>query len=310
MKVSIVIPSYNRGEILADTVRMALAQHYHDYEVIVVDQSPSPSLSLQDGRLRILHRTQPNLPAARNAGVLAARGEIIVFLDDDVVFPPDYVSLHVRHYDDPSVGGVMGFTLPPDDTNEEELFAWRCAHYGAEGPVTNGRVAVSRAIGGNTSYRRSLLFEAGLSDERYGGSGWYEDIDLSIRVRHHGHRLIFDSGIRLLHLALPSGGCQNRDPKLQGQREFEHVRYFCYFNLKNRNILGYSEVSKSLWRTYREYALNQSVIRAGVRHTLTRQVSYFKGLAQALWWSATPATLPPISDAAPITGVIFGTQTH
>ena len=90
-----VIPTYQRGDVLADTISMALRQDYRNFEVIVVDQSPETPPRVRallkasaDRPLRYLRLSTPNLPGARNAGVRAATGEIIVFIDDDVVIGP------------------------------------------------------------------------------------------------------------------------------------------------------------------------------------------------------------------------------
>src|ERR1700733_2038251 len=103
--VSVIIATYNRGEVLCDTVAMALAQDYPDFEVIVVDQTPEPPAMVREfvkaagDRLRYVRREIPNLPAARNTGIRIARGEIVVFIDDDVIIGPEYVTAHVRLYE-------------------------------------------------------------------------------------------------------------------------------------------------------------------------------------------------------------------
>src|SRR5882762_11172627 len=93
-RMSVVIPTYNRGSILADTLRMVLQQDYDDYEIIVVDQSTECSPEVEEviataaEKIRYLRLHVPNLPAARNAGVRAATGDIIAFIDDDVEIGP------------------------------------------------------------------------------------------------------------------------------------------------------------------------------------------------------------------------------
>lgn len=90
MKLSIVIPVYNTGNTLERCVESVLGQNYDDYELILVDDgSTDNSPSLCDlyavGRpfVNVIHQRNRGLSAARNAGIDAARGEYITFLDSD-----------------------------------------------------------------------------------------------------------------------------------------------------------------------------------------------------------------------------------
>lgn len=298
MKASLIIPTYNRGDVLIETLRMALAQDSHDYEVIVVDQTATVSESLRAfldsaGRcIRYIRLPFPNLPAARNAAVLAATGEIVIFVDDDVVFDSDYVGSHMCRYTDPSVGAVMGLTFPPGGASDEEALAAARALFGGREVLADGLFTVSWVVGCNSSYRRSAILGAGFSDERFGGSGWCEDADLATRVGHLGYKLLLDRRIKLVHLALPSGGCANRDLDGQKQKELEHVQLFAFHFVKNRRIIGPRNFAHSLWRGYRVFAMNRKVLRAGYWSLLERHVSYLKVLARVRSWSAEPVPRP------------------
>jgi GT2 family glycosyltransferase len=266
--VSIVIPSYNRGELLAETTAMALRQDYPDFEVIVVDQTAEPSsrmLSLAEssaGRLQYIHRPTPNLPAARNVGVRAARGEIIVFIDDDVVLGPEYIAAHVCRYDDPSVGAVMGITFHPWDTSETAVLEGTLRLFGPRGALPDGAFLVLSVVGCNSSFRRRAIIDAGMSDERFTGSGRGEDTDLSMRVGRLGYKLVFDPKVRLLHLAVTAGGCANRDTAAEERRRDENCRLQLLLLMKNWSSFGVRHVLSNMWGSYRNYALNRSSIES------------------------------------------------
>jgi glycosyltransferase involved in cell wall biosynthesis len=94
-QVSVVIPTRNRWSLLSRcALRSALAQKEVDIEVIVVDdcstdETPERLARLEESRLRVIRRDGPgNVSAARNAGVAAARGTWVAFLDDDDVWSP------------------------------------------------------------------------------------------------------------------------------------------------------------------------------------------------------------------------------
>jgi GT2 family glycosyltransferase len=296
MRVSVVIPSYDRGDILADTIGMALRQNHDDFEVIVVDQSAeiSPAvahvLATPDPRLRYIRLATPNLPGARNAGVRAATGEIIVFIDDDVVIEVDFVSSYARLFRDPTVGGAMGMTIVPGekepDLDEIGRRFWILER------LADGTAVVSWLVGCNSAYRRKAIIEAGMSDERFTGAAWSEDADLSVRVRHAGYRFLYDPRVRLIHLALPSGGCANRKVTDAEKRDEHRYLLFLYFVLKNRAIMGARQTLRNIWRTYRDYAFNRSLLLS--RKWFRRQVLFAKNLSTALRMAAQQADPPKI----------------
>ena len=262
--VSIVIPTYNRGEILCQTIKMALAQDYPDFEVIVVDQTQDPPekvrafVAAADKRLRYVRRDTPNLPAARNAGVRIARGEIIVFIDDDVVLDPGYVRSHVARYGNPVLGAVTGMTLAPSPggNDEAEMLKMRLGAFGIKERLEDGCFRTYAIEGCNCSFRKEAIIRAGMFDERFTGSAWGEDTDLALRVKHQGYLLVLDPKVRLVHLALESGGCQNRDARNEHVAS-EHHRLFLYHVIKNRSIFGTARMIFILWGAYRACALNR-----------------------------------------------------
>ena len=107
MKVSVIIGTYNRRDLLARTLPTVLTQDFpaHEYEVVVVvDGSTDGTVELlRDLRppceLRVI--TQPNrgLAAARNAGAAASRGELLVFLDDDILCDRRLLAAHVAAHE-------------------------------------------------------------------------------------------------------------------------------------------------------------------------------------------------------------------
>lgn len=112
--LSIVIPSYNVAPYIEAAISSALDQTFTDLEVIVVndgstDQTPAIieriAAERNDPRLKIIHRANGGLAAARNTGIKAAMGEFIGFLDSDDVWHPTKAAKHVdRMRADPTIG--------------------------------------------------------------------------------------------------------------------------------------------------------------------------------------------------------------
>jgi glycosyltransferase involved in cell wall biosynthesis len=92
MLFSVVIPTYNRAELLRIALDSVLAQTFTDYEVIVVDDGSTDGtweqLQALGSRIHVLHQQNAGPGAARNLGVAQARGDYVAFLDsDDLWFP-------------------------------------------------------------------------------------------------------------------------------------------------------------------------------------------------------------------------------
>jgi glycosyltransferase involved in cell wall biosynthesis len=94
--ISVIIPTYQREAVLCASVDEALRQDYPNFEVLVVDQTqqhePDTEQHLQHladvGKVQWYRVDWASLPAARNYGVSKAKGDIILFIDDDVELPP------------------------------------------------------------------------------------------------------------------------------------------------------------------------------------------------------------------------------
>jgi glycosyltransferase involved in cell wall biosynthesis len=93
---SVVIPVYNRARVLRNALASVLEQSYQDFEIVVVDDGSNDHPErvveeLQDPRIRILRQNNRGGGAARNAGIDAARGRFIAFLDSDDRFLPAHL---------------------------------------------------------------------------------------------------------------------------------------------------------------------------------------------------------------------------
>ena len=105
VKVSIIIPLYNKDAQIARTLNSVLAQSFQDFEIIVVDDGstdngPEIVLEYDDPRIRLLRQDNAGPGAARNVGLKASAGEYVVFLDADDEFMPDFLQVSISHLKD------------------------------------------------------------------------------------------------------------------------------------------------------------------------------------------------------------------
>ena len=102
-RVSVVIPAYNVASFLEETLRSVFAQTVQPFEVIVVNDGSPDTVALEAMLLpfrdRIVYLVQENQgpSAARNAGIAAARGDLIAFLDGDDLWMPEYLQTQTAY---------------------------------------------------------------------------------------------------------------------------------------------------------------------------------------------------------------------
>lgn len=179
--VSVVIPTYNRCAILKKSLKALAHQSLPSerYEVILIDDGSTDNTSAMvenlDVPYRLTYRRQERSgPAtARNNGLRLSKGELIIFIDSDIVVTEDFLKAHLdAHSEENLIGhGPVIHTDNLDDPTSATM------------TITD----ISRAFfaTGNVSIRRHHLFEAGLFDEEFVEYGW-EDLELGIRLRERG----------------------------------------------------------------------------------------------------------------------------
>lgn len=112
MRVSVVIPCYNAERFIGEAIESALSQSPPPAEVIVADdgsEDGSVRVSMSFGqRVRVVSSAHAGVPAARNGGLLAARGDLVAWLDADDIWEPGKLADQIPKFDNPDVGLVYG----------------------------------------------------------------------------------------------------------------------------------------------------------------------------------------------------------
>ena len=258
MKIAVILPSYNRSVILAETLRfIATCQPWPD-EVIVVEQSAEASSELSlalnhfGNRGRLLRQSRPNAQKARNTAACTTNAEILLFLDDDVKPDPDLIAKHLSNYSDSSIQAVAGFYIEPGEVESHQLRPvvwWRPLTKVEQVPAFFGqRVDSPLWPSCNGSIRREVFLKIGGFDERFEYT-LLDDTDLSIRLMRARYRCVHDPAARVVHLKEPSGG--NRPVRPEDEVIAPRARWgnWVYFFLINWGILGLGELFYR-WRTH------------------------------------------------------------
>jgi glycosyltransferase involved in cell wall biosynthesis/peptidoglycan/xylan/chitin deacetylase (PgdA/CDA1 family) len=202
VRFSIVIPTYQRREIVTRTVAALNRQSFRDFEVVVVDDGSSDGTAMAlrelgvDFPLTVIERPNEGASVARNVGAAAASGEYLVFLDDDMEADPEMLAEHersLREGADMVLGHLPLHPDSPDNLLSQGVGRWaekrrvRLEGIAGELPITElntGQMSVSRAV-----FERLGGFDASFTREGlYGG----EDLDFGYRVGRDGLRLVFN----------------------------------------------------------------------------------------------------------------------
>ena len=183
MKVSVIVPTYNRKWVLPYTLRRLLVQDYRDMEIIVVDDGSTDGTEklpeLQFVRYMRLPKREGE-PFARNRGVEIATGELIVFVDSDVLVDRRFISDHVWYHmrdDKLIVQGLVRHIRKPHDFGRFTL-------------RVDG-ICVVACITQNMSVRKRWLMEVGGFDESIGSTEGYIDVDMGLRLRKIGLKTVY-----------------------------------------------------------------------------------------------------------------------
>ncbi len=226
--LSVIIPAHNRGDLVTHTLRSLARQSLASdlYEVIVVDDGSTdgtPEVVTaweKDGApIRLLRRTANRGPGpARNDGVRNAGGEIVVFVDSDVVVRPDFLALHLEAHRQAKRAVVCRGPVVP----VAEIPA-------AGAPLQRLPLAgysPSYFDPANASVPRVELLAAGLFDERFGTYGW-EDFDLGFRLQQRGLARVFRREAVAYHLQ-PAPSPQAFDRMLAKEEERARAAVYLY----------------------------------------------------------------------------------
>ena len=174
--VTVVVAAYNGEAFLREALESIFAQDFESFEVVFVDDGSTDGTGEIARAFPVEYVRQENqgLPAARNAGLAVARGELVAFADDDDVLPPYKLRVQAAYLaDHPEIGCVLG--------RQEWIVA-----DGVEPPKLE-HDPIFGELGGvqlvSAMFRRSVLDRLGGFDPSY---RYAEDRDLFVRLRENG----------------------------------------------------------------------------------------------------------------------------
>jgi GT2 family glycosyltransferase len=269
---SVIICAFTeaRWDELVRAIHAVEAQQPAPMEVVlVIDHNPTLLERARQAfpRVQLLENQEARgLSGARNTGVKAARGDVLVFMDEDACPGPGWMARLLEGYADPQVLGVGGAIDPewvgarPAWFPDEFLWVIGCTYLGMPekpSPVRN-------LIGANMSFRRDAFFELGGFNRLLGRLGSFpvggEETEFSIRLRQHKPDgiLLYDPRARVQHRVPPA------------RAEWSYFRSRCYIEGQSKALVARLVGSKDGLGSERAYTVK--VLPRGV----------LRGLGQAL----------------------------
>lgn len=207
--VTVVVPTYNRVHMLERVLRPLLADPAAAEVLVVVDGGSDGSLELVEGlaeehpRLRGLRIANSGDMGARDAGARAARHDVVLFIDDDVVADPGLVTGHARRHAEGAADVVVGYMPVRLGPRRRQDFALRLYARAYEGRCaiyeSDGDSPLRDLWGGNFSMRREDCLRVGMANPRF-TEHYHADRDFGLRCVAAGLRGVFDRSLSATHL--------------------------------------------------------------------------------------------------------------
>jgi GT2 family glycosyltransferase len=234
--LTIAIPTYCREWVLVETVHHLLSLNAPTIEILVVDQSPSHTPQVENelsrlcslGKIRLVKLNEPSIPKAMNSGLIEARHDLVLFVDDDIIPEADLISSHLDAHDLGRGRIVAGRIIQPWQEGEDFSQDTGC-HFAS---LQSGEI--SEFMGGNFSLNRHEAIALGGFDENFVRVAYRFEAEFAYRWRAAGYRIVFEPKACIHHLKVSIGGTRTYGDHLVTIRP-DHSVGAHYFYLRTQS---------------------------------------------------------------------------
>jgi glucosyl-dolichyl phosphate glucuronosyltransferase len=218
VKASVILPTKDRGALIDQTIDSLLQLDFErkEFEILLVDNCSSPEnlrhlqnlQSIHSDQIRYVREPKLGLSNARNCGIAHAKGELLLFLDDDALVPPYWLANIVKYFDrDAAVYALGGkviaqFTTPAPDWIDQRLGMY-ISNFD-RGEQVEKLFYNEYPRGTNMAFRRTAFEKCGKFLDSFGRKGnslmSYEEIELCYRLEEQGCEVIYVPDAEVFHL--------------------------------------------------------------------------------------------------------------
>jgi len=206
---SIIIPTYKREPTLKIVLDSILANLRSEIqEILIIDDSEDKNLSkntsfTKNHKIQLLFTGHKGAAAARNVGIRKAKGDIIIFFDDDVIVTQKCIESHITFHTKNLNGKatLVGRTVldyARQTPNDITIFL-HARNYQFATPRQSKNIGFRYFYSCNLSVKRTFLVEGGMFDEAF-SSAVYDDLELGVRLENRGMKLAYDKDCLAYHI--------------------------------------------------------------------------------------------------------------
>jgi glycosyltransferase involved in cell wall biosynthesis len=199
--ISVIVPVYNGSKYLNRCLDALIASSYKPFEIVVIDDASTDDSAGISGKsgvtvLRLSHRSGP--AAARNYGAQKARGDILFFVDSDIMVQRDTIAqVAADLMENPHISAVFGsYDDSPDATDFLSQFRNLFHHFIHQ---HSHEEAKTFWAGCGAIYREVFYLFEGFDEHRFPKPS-IEDIELGFRMWKSGYRILLDKELKVKHL--------------------------------------------------------------------------------------------------------------
>ncbi len=262
-KLSVVIPTYRREEVLRNTVAALLALNKPADEVLLIDETdnhdPETLRVLKhaeaDGRIRWRRHRTPGQVSKLNRGLTEAQGDIVLFLDDDVEFLGEMVEAHRHaHAEHPEAWAVVGQVLQPGEEPSppgKRRIGGSALRRDLDFPFRSTSPGwVENVITCNLSVRRDRALAVGGFDENFIPPVAHRaETEFAKRLVAAGGRIWFEPTASVRHLRAARGGTRSAGGHLTSASPWHGVGDYYYALRRGK---GWDRIRYMARRPFRE----------------------------------------------------------
>ena len=293
-ELSVVIPTYNRLDTLRVVIPSLLAQTLgaERYEILVADSLSSDGtaeflaeISAAHPRVRHLPGSYTGRAMARNAGIAAARGRVVMFTDADIIASPDLLERHLAQHLMGARVAVVGMELQVNSEADYERLRDHPEQRRPLHPMKRKKLSWLYFLTGNASVKRADLERVGRFDENFTGYG-HEDLELGYRLQAAGLTIVYEPKAIDYHWHPVPYAEQKQKMELAGRSTVRFYRKHPTFAVKAN--LGMTPVSLVLHDVVKKQPKLLATLervgaqKPGLARNIVYQYHYVSGVKDAL----------------------------
>ncbi len=226
MRISVIVPVYNRDWFLKSCIDSLLVQNVKDYEIIVVNDASNDETkdildSYQDPRLRIFHNdTQRGPSFSRNRAAFEAQGDILALIDSDCIPHEDWLERLFEPFEKDFEVMIAGGKILDHDSNN----FWEKVNSRGDF-VSRNEGYVKKVFGCNMAIRRDFFAKNKFDENVYPA----EELDLCLRCKKQNKEIYYTPEAQVVHF---------RRNSFLGtiKQQFKYGFWNTYVNLKNKEF--------------------------------------------------------------------------